>query len=87
MECIFELSNVQSTSVGDAPLVQQQRMDNPPSIVSSRPEIQKRRPLVLKLAKKFQRFFCSWRRWVNRLSLEPTFPFQEKKGFSFVLSH
>ena len=39
-------------SIGDAPLVQQQSMDDSPPIVSPWSEIQKRRPPILKLAKK-----------------------------------
>lgn len=38
-------------SIGDAPLIQQQFMDDSPPIVSPWSEIQKRRPPILKLAK------------------------------------
>ena len=74
-------------SVGDAPLVQQAGMDDLPLVAAVWPEIQKRGPFVLKLAKKLQRVSGGWRWRVDRLGLNPAIPFQEKEGFPFVLSH
>jgi hypothetical protein len=76
-----------TASIGDAPLVQQPGMDNLPLVAPAWPEIQKRRPPVLKLVIKLQRVSCCRRWWINGLSLKPTIPFQKQKGYPFVLSH
>jgi hypothetical protein len=62
-------------------------MNNSPLVASTWSEIQKRRPPVLKLVKELQRVSCSWRWWINRLSLKPTIPFLEKQGFPLVSPH
>jgi hypothetical protein len=86
---IFDVkaSITRSASIGDAPLMQQQGMDNSPSIVPPWSKIQKRGSSVLELVVKLQCFFCSWRRRVNGVGPKPTIPFLKKKGFPFVSSH
>ena len=82
----FFVSEVKA-SIQDAAFGKEPGVDDLPLVAPAWPEVQQRRPLVLKIVEELQGVSGGRGRRIDVLVFKPTIPFDQDQGFPYVSSH